>query len=945
MILEQVRADIAILEGGILFLRSSAADVTSADGELLQGKAREAHLEYAVSQNKRELCRLNAILASKVVPKTYISAVTKQTYHRSAEEEPQKNLPPALFYTFCAKGSRKRTGKGKSFFILEQDDRSPVTQFEIEHRADKKYPAGGFAQRVKKGFVDSNPEPTYAVKILKQNLFKGDSIQELRMAMRASVCARLLGRTGLAFRRNGKQYLVTDWHPGVSLYELHKTDPDSLKNLSIEQRLKLTLDLVRQVAILHEKELIHCDIKPNNIIISDNSIYLIDLDSVRLKGEPPLVILPHTPAFLDSKLNWAVTYDANAFKSFNEKSDLYALGLTLAFIFPDLLNPVYNKRTVKIDALMAVVTFEHSTVQLSRTEASQQHKELVDSIINLTSSNRNLRPVSVALFLEKLVHLYTSQYGQTYNPPVVPVAAELEASGQSLFDSIEAQLEEFNHRADSWKELFEAPLAKPVAQAQLSSEQKEDTEQKEGPPPQQALRLPPELVGDFTPEQYEELSLDLRTFIESRGWLGPNAKKLHDLMTACGITWDQIQGLTKEQLDFLFSHSRYVKDLVDAGILFTELATLELSLLRHFLRHARGLKRLVEKKTISLAELKALEEPLLSQFLENSWDVVRLMGANIPFTELKILDLSFLEFCLENSRELAELVKDVSWSELKITPLSCLALLLENSNLPKIKQLIQAGISGSELSTLEPSRLTEYLDNSWNIDLLVKYNIPWAELRKLKPPLLSLCLKEPFWIIRFIGSGISLAELNTLEPSLLSLVCDNSVNIQQLVQAGISFPELMTVEPPLLLRLCKQPRGCIQTLVEQGVPLSQLILLSVDHFLKLESEEKEESLAHAPEFKAEGVPEIQLDLLPEGAAERNEQVLDNINYSFYFDCLLALGTAAGAMMLVAGIVGSQPALAAVGGLALGGTAYCFFSKKYSGEIPRGIQAEAEGPAV
>lgn len=53
-------------------------------------------------------------------------------------------------------------------------------------------------------------------------------------------------------------------------------------------------------------------------------------------------------------------------------------------------------------------------------------------------------------------------------------------------------------------------------------------------------------------------------------------------------------------------------------------------------------------------------------------------------------------------------------------------------------------------------------------------------------------------------------------------------------------------------------------------------------------------------------------------------------YPFYLDCLLA--AVVGVILLIAGIVGSQPGLAVVGGVLLGAGAYGFFSREYPGTI-------------
>ncbi|MDI1353181.1 MAG: protein kinase [bacterium] len=428
MIHEQIKNDLAILENRLEHIRQKKPHFLN---------------HVRIRQIEGDIGRLKTTLAEKEISQVSMSPSLKATHNPTTRE---KNSLKTVFYTFCSKKGRKNNpGLNQSLFSLHYLDGSSAAKFTVESNPNKQYLSGGFAQRVKKGFVESDPEPRYAVKIFKKNLFKGRTHHELRIAMRASYCAQLLGRTGLAFRRHGKQYFVTDWHQGIALSSLEL----QINTWPIAQRLNLAIDLTRQLATLHNKKLIHGDIKPQNIIISPNSVHLIDLDGVLLKGETPLIGLACTTAFLDAQLNWDLKHDANAYKSFDEKSDLYALGLTLAYLFPDLLVPTYCIKRVPVSGSNHPL-FEYNSVALSYGNQWQQHKELVNFIFMLISPNKNYRPETASIFLNVLTRLYSYKYAQfpdnsQYQPN------QTEPSASETFADIEKNLLKFNHKLSIWK--------------------------------------------------------------------------------------------------------------------------------------------------------------------------------------------------------------------------------------------------------------------------------------------------------------------------------------------------------------------------------------------------------------------------------------------------------------------------------------------------------------
>jgi serine/threonine protein kinase len=122
-----------------------------------------------------------------------------------------------------------------------------------------------------------------------------------------------------------RSHIVIRKHEGLPLDKILKEKP-----LSIDQRIQLALDLLLALKEFHSRGLIHRDIKPGNIIANYDKdlgiwrIKLIDFGSVK-RSNIPTIDHPGTPAYSspESLLN----------KVYNEKSDLYSMGLILGQVF------------------------------------------------------------------------------------------------------------------------------------------------------------------------------------------------------------------------------------------------------------------------------------------------------------------------------------------------------------------------------------------------------------------------------------------------------------------------------------------------------------------------------------------------------------------------------------------------------------------------------------
>ncbi|MGD0333564.1 MAG: protein kinase [Xanthobacteraceae bacterium] len=94
--------------------------------------------------------------------------------------------------------------------------------------------------------------------------------------------------------------------------------------LGLEEGRNITIKLARAAAALHRADIIHRDIKPDNVILEDDgSLKLIDLGVARVLGleDFPTEDIPGTPAYMAPEMF--------AGEPGNEATDIYALGVTM----------------------------------------------------------------------------------------------------------------------------------------------------------------------------------------------------------------------------------------------------------------------------------------------------------------------------------------------------------------------------------------------------------------------------------------------------------------------------------------------------------------------------------------------------------------------------------------------------------------------------------------
>jgi len=137
-------------------------------------------------------------------------------------------------------------------------------------------------------------------------------------------------------------YLIIELVPGVQLKELVNPASGFKKPLSEEDTIFLSLNLLSAVKYLHERNIIHRDIKPQNII-KNGDIKLIDFGTAK-SGYTQL--LPHSHTRIYTPV-WSAPEQKDGFVT--PASDLYAVGTTMFFLLTGNEPPIddYDKTLLK----------------------------------------------------------------------------------------------------------------------------------------------------------------------------------------------------------------------------------------------------------------------------------------------------------------------------------------------------------------------------------------------------------------------------------------------------------------------------------------------------------------------------------------------------------------------------------------------------------------------
>jgi serine/threonine protein kinase len=140
------------------------------------------------------------------------------------------------------------------------------------------------------------------------------------------------------FRWGAKYYKVTE------KVEVAGLDPADVTALAFPDQLVLLKTVAHSLRILHDRGIVHGDLKPSNVLIKRTELgyttKLIDFDNAYLAGEPPPPDeIVGTMTYYSPELVGYIQETGTAASELTQKADIFALGLIYAEYLTGALPP------------------------------------------------------------------------------------------------------------------------------------------------------------------------------------------------------------------------------------------------------------------------------------------------------------------------------------------------------------------------------------------------------------------------------------------------------------------------------------------------------------------------------------------------------------------------------------------------------------------------------
>lgn len=174
----------------------------------------------------------------------------------------------------------------------------------------------------------------FALKLLSPNLhletLLGRQAIETRFVAEAQIMQRLnhanIVKCHDFGRHQGQPYLVMDYHCqnlGEAIGETYRYE-DPSRPLTVERVIRYTRHTLAGLACLHEHGVIHCDIKPYNLLLArDETVKIADFGLSRLRGE----VFPGRPQLIVGSPYYAAPEQEKDPNGADARSDLYSVGV------------------------------------------------------------------------------------------------------------------------------------------------------------------------------------------------------------------------------------------------------------------------------------------------------------------------------------------------------------------------------------------------------------------------------------------------------------------------------------------------------------------------------------------------------------------------------------------------------------------------------------------
>ncbi|MBE0687689.1 MAG: serine/threonine protein kinase, partial [Anaerolineaceae bacterium] len=218
----------------------------------------------------------------------------------------------------------------------------------------------------------------------------------------------------------GNNYMVMEYVPGETLQDRLKRLNESNRRMSLEEALKITIDICEALSYAHKRGMVHRDIKPANIMLDvTNQAILMDFGIVKIIGGQMHTVtgaVMGTARYMPPEVVRSEPAD--------QRSDIYALGITLY----EMLS---GKPPFEADSVMTVMMMHlNDPVPDIRPLRADLDPQLVPVLMKALAKDRNQRFASADEFsttLKRILHGLENKTGIAHEnqPTIFPAAVSV----------------------------------------------------------------------------------------------------------------------------------------------------------------------------------------------------------------------------------------------------------------------------------------------------------------------------------------------------------------------------------------------------------------------------------------------------------------------------------------------------------------------------------------
>lgn len=181
-------------------------------------------------------------------------------------------------------------------------------------------------------------------------------------------------------------YLVESYIPGTALSKL-----DVLSDQEITRAFMKAAKILKHY---HEHSIVHCDIKPEHVLLHEDEVFIIDFGACYFKGQDNHHAIGSIYYAAPEQFGWVRNDGQNTAPQIDSRTDIYALGRSLLFTLArkhGTLLPVDDDKTIILESQTSFF-MKQKTYALDqeryRNEVNPLLRAVVDKMIAMDASSR-----------------------------------------------------------------------------------------------------------------------------------------------------------------------------------------------------------------------------------------------------------------------------------------------------------------------------------------------------------------------------------------------------------------------------------------------------------------------------------------------------------------------------------------------------------------------------